>query len=182
MLSLTTPATTTLVTLAQLKEHLNIEHTLDDDRLELLLDNASDQVERDSNLTFRSQVWTQTRWCFGNYITLGVSPVTSVVVTYYDSDNASQTLSSDDYYLSKNAYEAVIYPVESFPDSYYRPDSVTIAITAGGTIPAAAKQATLLLCGAWNENREGEIAGTISTETKLGYERLIKSIRKGFIG
>jgi len=179
MLQIITPPTIPICTLSELKCHLVIEHSEEDTRLNTLLNTCCDVVERDSGLKIRSQVWRQVQKCFSTAVDIEALPVRSVVVKYYDDNNVLQTLDSSDYYLMNSTnLAAKIYPVESFPNIYSRPDAVQIDVTCGyQTIPPAAKQAVLLLAGGWNENREAEISGTITTELKLGYQRLIDLLR-----
>lgn len=181
MLNLTTPSSTYLVTLAQLKSHLAIDTTTEDTRLTLLLATTRDFIERETNTCWTEQVWTQTESSFPSVLSIGKTPVSELEINYYDTDNVLTEWESSNYYLLANNQAAVVLPINDFPETYDRPDAVQITITTGTTIPPAIQQAALMLSASWNELREAEIAGTITSETKIGFDRLIRSYRKGHV-
>jgi uncharacterized phiE125 gp8 family phage protein len=182
MLRLTTAPTDPIVSLDQLKRHLAIEHDLDDERLELLLEAASAFVEREADQAFTSQGWTQTQACFTKPLIVQKTPITSVSVKYRDTNNVEQTLSGGSYYIIRSSVDCRLLPVSGvWPETYGRPDAVTVLVTCGASpMPPEAKQACLMLAAHWNENREAEVQGS-TTEIKIGFDRLIRSLRKGFI-
>ena len=181
--------TTTLVTLAELKAHLGIEYSTDDDRLTNMLYSARDLIEAETDLCITNQTWQQSIPYFKTPTELGKYPIQEVTVVYYDADNAQQGFT--EYYLVQVGKHYRLTPTSSWPTTYARPDAITITMTCGmdssGSaspslyVPPLAKQACLMLCAAWNEVREAEIVGTISTETKLGLDRLLRPLRRGTI-
>lgn len=180
MLNLTTPSTTYLVTLQQLKAHLAIDVDTEDTRLTLLLATTRDFIERETNICWTSQVWTQTEEGFPIALKLKKTPVSSLAISYYNTSNVLTTWNSSNYYLLGNNQAAVVLPVDDFPQTYDRPNAVSCAITTGTTVPPTIQQACLLLAAHWNEHREAEIQGSI-TEIKIGFDRLVRSYRKGHV-
>jgi len=184
MISQTTASTTYLVSLDQLKDHLAItDDTNEDTRLTLMLGSSRDLIERETNYCFTSQVWTQTHADFpSDWLDLDKLPITNLVVKYYDADNVLTTLNSSNYYLVQNDQYASIKPVDDWPTVYDRPEAVQLTLTCGvASVQPAIQHACLMLCAAWSENREAEIIGTITNEIKLGYDRLIRSFRRGLV-
>lgn len=181
MLNQTIAPTTYLVTLDELKLHLSIDDSDSDSRLTMLLEASRDLIEHDAGICFTEQTWTQTFKRYPPVFFAGKIPVQEISFTYYDENNEQQTLDESNYYLLPSGYRFGVVPVLNFPTVYDRPEAITATITCGmTTVPAMAKQACLLLCGAWNELREAE--NLIATnEIKIGYERLIQSLRGKFL-
>lgn len=100
-------------------------------------------------------------------------------VKYYDSANAQQTVDPAIY----TAIEDDIGPVvmldynHTWPVSYSRADAVTVEWTCGyGTpddVPAAIKQAGLLLIGGWYDNRASVIDNNKAIEMPLAVRALL---------
>lgn len=92
---------------------------------------------------------------------LPVSPVQSITsITYYDSDNAEQTLSTDAYRLTilPDRAQVDLAAGYSWPGIFDRADAVTVTYVAGygdasTDIPAGIRQAIRLTAAHWYENR-----------------------------
>ena len=117
-------------------------------------------------------------------ITFHRSPVQSITsVSYYDANNALQTLTSgtDFYACLPTEKPAFIEPLTVFPISYYRTDAVSLIYSAGySTLPPALDEAICLLVGAWIENREDFLAmPTMFPSVPIGVQALIQSCSTG---
>lgn len=90
-------------------------------------------------------------------------------ITYYDENNATQTLDADDWDYSTTEDGADLFLLDNVarPSLYYRPDAVMIEVDAGFdpagtldgtgesfTLPATIEQAILLLTGMWFNARD----------------------------
>lgn len=118
----------------------------------------------------------------------GSDPARSVVVKYIDQDGAEQTADPVTYQIG---WTAPSYVVNAWgvrwPYLRYEPDNVRITYVAGYTLPgaspqtyplpAAIKQAMLLLIGNMYENREANVIGAAVAELPLGVQYLLQPFR-----
>jgi uncharacterized phiE125 gp8 family phage protein len=175
-----TKSSTPPVSVDEIKRHLNIDFSRDDDVLLGLIWAADDFAERETERVYVSQSWQLTLGFFPFRIYLPMPPAASAIVKYYDGDNDLQTLDSADYYvmLSDNV-SSYLEPTNSWPSIYDRPDAVQVTFVNGDSLPPAYTQLIRLLVGGWYENRESEIVGTITSELKIGVGRLVGFLKAG---
>lgn len=174
ILNQTTAPADLLITLADAKTNLAIEHADDDDRITKLIQAAQEIIEDEADASILSQQWALQSCDFPTMLTK--PPVTTIdSVTYYDSDNNSQTLAPSEYYLLSSRYEASVVYNSTRPALYARPDAVTVTYTAGySAAPERAKQACRALVDLLNENRgDGEF------KIPTAVMRLIRSLKHG---
>lgn len=184
-----TPPSATPLALADVKAHLNIDFDADDTLLGALIQAATDHLDGWSGVLGRclvTQTWRQSFEEFtGRTLRLpfpGAASITSV--TYQDADDATQTVAPESYALKEDALGAYLFFAESFtvPETFYRPDAVSVTFTAGygaaDAVPQAIKQAMLLLIGHWYENREAVNIGNIPTEIPMAMNALIAPYRR----
>lgn len=166
------------VTLAELKSHLRISDTNSDSILQVYLDAAINYIDTQtgrklSNVSGRTSYFDS----FGDMELVGDNP-TSVVVTYIDSDGASQTLASSVYALKTHKarpYLTLAYN-QSYPDTRAQDAAVTVTYTSGyttSTLPGTLKAAVLLLGASLHEVREEFVIGTTITSAPITVKRLI---------
>lgn len=112
----------------------------------------------------------------------GASPeVTSI--TYFDDAGGEQTLATTDYILDAVAKRPEIWrPANvSWPSVPRRPGAVKVTWEAGweeaDDVPEDMLHAMRLLIAHWDQNREGVIVGTISSEVQAGVEALLRPFR-----
>ena len=125
------------LTTDQGKRHLRVLHPDLDGEIETLITVARDYAERFTARTLRTTVTrvlkTDAWWC--GDLCLPYPPLIGVTsVTYYDADNASQTLSSANYHveLSTDGGGKVIWAATAtLPAVYTRPDAVIVTFTTG---------------------------------------------------
>lgn len=106
-------------------------------------------------------------------------------ITYYDTANASQTLSSSVYAVNTDDEPGRIRLVwgQTWPTTYTRYDAVTITYTAGygaaSAVPQLAKQAMRMLVGHWYENRQPVIVGMSANAVEYSVASLLSMISTG---
>lgn len=157
-----------LLTLEEAKRHLRVYSSDLDDEVTSLVRAARDYCERFAARTLRGTVTRVIK--MGGWWTcelkLPFPPVLAVSsITYYDTSNASQTLSSANYYVELSTdgggevewvYNATI------PSLYFRDDAVTVTYTTGyadlTSVPPVAVQAMKSkLTELWGSGSESEI-------------------------
>jgi len=184
----TVAPTVSPVTLAEAKAHCRIDTADDDVLVQALIDTAVSHVDGYSGTLGRallSQTWRQDFDGFYSKMRLPVGNVLSITsVTYYDADNAVQTLASTYYTALTDGIGPYVAekPDQSWPSSYTRPDAVSITWTAGygttaASVPAAIRHALLLMIGQWYENREASVIGVSVADLPLAVEALLSPFR-----
>lgn len=158
------------VSLQDIKLHLRIGHSAEDDYLESLIISARSQIE---SYLGRALI-TQTRGLYLNSfprvgcgIEIPNPPLQSIsTVQYYDSSGVLQTIDSENYFVADKSAPAFIIPVNSYswPSTQVgRPQSVIVTYVAGYgdepvSVPYPIKQAIKLIVGYFYENRENNSA------------------------
>lgn len=161
---LVTAASAALVTLAEAKTHLRVDHSDDDTYISGLITAAVSYLDGYSGRLGRAileQTWRVDFGSFSDEMRLPVGNLMAVnSVTYYDDSNAQQTLPSTVYQSSVDGAGAFLSlkPGQMWPAAFARNDAVRVTWSAGygatvASVPAAIKHATLLLIGNWYDNR-----------------------------
>lgn len=172
------------VTLAQAKEHLREDGDAQDAVINGMIPAARRLVEARSWRALITQTWDFTfrRFPTGREMYVPMSPVSSITsVTYRDTDNATQTLSSANYLTDFSEEPAVIRLLEgqTWPDTYFnRPSAVVIRAVVGygaatTDVPENFIQAMNLAIGHWYSHRDSVIVGEISKKIEEGIDTLI---------
>lgn len=202
-LAIITPAAADPVSLAEAKLFLRVNVTDDDALITALISAATDWVQKKTGrqlvtATLQQQwdsfpsVWypprivsqaTGQRLYFAGMtaalLTLDRLPVQSVTsVTYYDTNNAQQTVSSATYFTDLVFNPPRIVPVDAWPSVYLgRPNAVQCTFVAGygvaGTVPEMLRTAVKMLVSHWYENREPVVSkGGIPKEVPMTIEAI----------
>lgn len=170
-----------IITVAELKRHLRVTHSLEDNLIEGIRAAAINYVENFANLFLGSDT------AYG-YLTrfesayFPVGPVTAVEKIEFETDNAGtlSTMPSADYHLDLKSKVARV-AFSDYPTPYeYALNPIRITFTAGHPedgIPGAIMQAIKLICGHLYDHRHSEITGTIATSIKLGVDALLSGER-----
>lgn len=139
----TVPPATTPVSLADMKRHLRVDHTDDDEMIAALLTAATVYFDGWSGILGRclvEQTWRQDFPCFTTYLRLPLAPALSIEdVVYFDGGNVRQTLDDSIFALLSDERGPYVglKPSQSWPASYSRRDAVSVTFKAGyPTIPA----------------------------------------------
>ena len=178
-LVLATPPEGELLSITDAKRHLRILSNDLDDEVAALIAAARDYCERFTQRTLRaSTTWTyKTDAWWTCPLELPMPPALAITsVTYYDADNASQTLSSSNYSLqldTNGGGEVVWASTATLPVLYDRWDAITVTYTAGcteSTLPPVVLQAMKQkLTELYGSGTEGEIrAAKECTDRLLG--------------
>lgn len=157
----TTPPAIEPLTISQAKKQVEVSEgdTAHDEHLSELIVAAREQWEEDTDsycLTQTLQIQTD-RFC--DELRLAGRPIQSIAsISYYDTGNSLQTLSTDIYNLDKRRRLIHRQYSKSWPATVARWDAVTVNYVVGFTdpafVPQIAKQAMLLLVAYYfNANR-----------------------------
>lgn len=175
---LITPPDILPVSLAEMKLHLRIEPsvTVDDELVTALTGAATSHLDGWTGILGRclvEQVWRQDYVSVGGRMCLPLGPVIDVV----EVSGAEGALDADDYNLVTDAGGrsfvdlAAGVSVSGAVSVTYRAGYVTIPAEVGppsaparSTVPEDIKAAIKLFVGAWYENREESIIGTIGAK------------------
>lgn len=166
---LVTPASAALVTLAEAKAHVRVDHSDEDTYISAIINAAVSYLDGYSGRLGRAileQTWRVDFGAFSDEMRLPVGNLMAVSsVTYYDKNNAQQSLASSVYQSSVDGSGAFLSlkPGQVWPAAYARNDAVRVTWTAGygataANVPVAIKHAALLLIGNWYENRSASNA------------------------
>ena len=183
-----TAAPAALITTAEAKAQCRIDSSDEDTLIDALISAAISHLDGYSGVLGRAlvtQTWQQDFSGFCAKMRLPVGNLIEVTeVTYYDASNAEQTLDAAVYATfadSLGPYVA-LKPDQTWPSIYTRSDAVRVTWTAGygaaASVPAAIKQAALLLVSHWYDNRSGVAVGETPTEMPLAVNSLLAPFRR----
>lgn len=166
------------LSLTDAKKQLEIGSGTDhDDQINALIEAARQQWEHDTQAYLIEQTWRLRLPGFYEF-QFSHRPVTAVSsVTYFDTGNTSQTLSSSIYQLDTANNRFRLAHDQDWPDTEGRWDAVTVNYTLGEhaaatTVPEIAKQAMKLLIGHYFENRD--MLMTDAMMSLRAYESLVR--------
>lgn len=192
-LTLLTAPTFEPLTLQTLKNHLRIQHSLEDTHLrDVIIPGVRAAVERYTRRALVKQKWKMTLSEFPGYIEpieLPTPPLQTVdEFAYYDAGGVKRTLLAQQYQLEKDDEGARLHPVVggSWPDTQaWRSAAVEVSFTCGymdtsaadGKLPPDIRSALLLWAAHMYENREPVVVGSIASSMPLGVEDLLGPLR-----
>jgi len=156
------------LSLEEVRLHLRVDHTDEDLVIQSLIEAATaylDGYAGTLNMALMPQTWEQQYPAFpSSPVRLTVTPVQEATVTYYDVDNALQTVpeASHSVEITPDGTVLMLAPGEAWPAAYTRSDAVSIRYLAGyasaSDVPADIRHAMQLMIAAWFDNRDaGEI-------------------------
>lgn len=157
------------LSLAEIKSHLRVDDSSDDEMLSTIIQVAREQVEDITRRALLTSTWdfVLQEWPVENYIKLPYGNLQSVTsVKWKDTDGTETTLTpTTDYLVETNGENVgrVVLPYgESWPsDTLYPSNPITIRFVCGWTaaslIPAKIRAACKLIAGDIYQNREGKI-------------------------
>jgi len=182
----TVAPTETPVTLAEVKAHLRVDHSDEDELISGLIDAATAHIDGYSGILGRALVTQSWKIEVDDWddLDLPLSPVASITsVKYYDGSNAQQTLAATVYQLVNRAGGscAELKYGQTWPVTYTRADAIEVIFVAGygaaSAVPQAIKLAMLLLIGHWYANREA-VSTDAGSPLPLAVESLLAPYRR----
>ena len=121
--------------LEEVKTYVKVDGSTFDAELTASIEGAIDYISDETGIELGYSTITEVYWGFSHVIELAIGSTQSITsIKYYDTDNAQQTLSSDDYdVLIPLNLPARITPTAttSFPATYARPNAVEVVQVAG---------------------------------------------------
>ena len=168
-----------IVTLANMKEFLCVDHSDEDDTITALLDAAAAWCEDYCNRRFKtgsSATFYLERW---RPASLAFGPVTSIVeVKYDDTSGTEQTLDTSKYYYETVHSGSIMIYFHDVPDlQEYNAHPVRITAGVGKVVTNQVKHAVRMLVAHWYENRRAVVMGTNPVEVPIAVEALLNSER-----
>jgi len=171
------------VTTAEAKNYCRVDTgiTEDDTLIGVLVTAARQLVELYTGRSLVTQTWELALDNFpaGSSVELPRGPVQSVtsIKTYDDEDNES-TFASGNYLVDTSLGRVSLNHDAVWPTDLRSTASVLITYVAGygdaaSDVPAALRQAILMLVGHWYENREAVVTGTIAAEVPFTVAALL---------
>jgi uncharacterized phiE125 gp8 family phage protein len=180
----TAPAADPL-TVAQLREHLRIVGSHDDDLLSAYLDAAVKLVAEEQGRALITQTWNWTLqdWPGGTgAICVPKPPLQSVThVKYVDGNGTLTTIDSANYQVDTSGTFGAIVPASGYcwpgvNHDYVAPIQIQFVAgygDAGSDVPETTRVAIRQLVAGWYEHREPVVIGRIVSEVPNQVERLI---------
>ena len=168
-----TTQSTIVVSLAEAKAHMHVDHDDDDDEIEAYVRAAQSAIEERTRRSFAGAVFVETAATRCTVLgRIPIDTVDAVKINTTAGEAFSTTLTvGDDYRLDLTTGEAVLVLDTSVDFA-----EVEITWTAGTSndlnMKDSLRHAVLLLAGAWYENREAIVVGTISAPLPLGVDAL----------
>lgn len=185
-LTIVTPPTMPLVTLADAKSMLLIDHTADDALITALIAAATIEASGVAARSFVTQTWLLAldAWPDDGVVRLPRPPLQSVVsVSYFDANNVEQTIAAADYIVIADTTPGLIVPAvrKAWPTDLRAVAPIRVRYTAGyGTaaeVAASAQgeivQLVKLLAAVDYESREG-----LSSQAAVQRERVLNGCKR----
>lgn len=176
-----------LLTTAEVKTYLTIDHSEDDALIGQLINRATAYLDGPEGYMGRalvSQVWYQTVPAFSSIMKIELGPVVSVdAITYLDPDGVSQTVAGESYYSHRDDRWTFVEPLpgNSWPTSVSaRKDAVKIEFTAGWASSdprlEAIKQGAAMLIGHFMQNTSA-VENSPHFKVPMGVEDILAPFR-----
>ena len=183
----TDPVTTDPVTLTEAKQHLRLDSNDEDAYVTALISAATQWAQ----MFLGRQLVTATYdlclrdWPDGDHIDVPIPPLQSVAsVKYTDSAGVERTMSATDYHVDAASFvgRIVLAYGERWPSGTLRTSNpIVVRFTCGygaaGAVPAAMKQAILLVTGTLYAKRETIVVGHIVQQVPFAAEALLTPYR-----
>lgn len=184
----TVAPTLTPISLEEARAQCKIDSNDEDELLSALIDAATSHLDGYSGTLGRAlitQTWRQDFDCFEDVLRLRVGDLVAVSsVSYYDTSNVSQTLATTVYtaFSDEAGPFVTLKPDQTWPGSYVREDAVRVTWTAGygsaaTSVPAAIRQAMLLMISHWYDNRGVAVMGSVA-DLPFAVDALLSPFRR----
>ena len=182
--TLKTASTSEVVTLADLKSHLRVDHDDEDALIAGYAQAASQWVETYTGRSLSTQTWQLSMASIPRQVWLPrAAPLQTVThVKYYDSTNVLTTLSATNYIVPAFHEPGMVELLDTatLPSVYSRSDAVQIEYVTGyaeGACPQQLAQAVQTLAAHFYEHREATVVFTINKEVEFAVTALCSPYR-----
>lgn len=187
----TTSPSSLPVSVAQAKSHLNLnpDDTTHNDKLQLLIEAATERLEQDLDRQILTATYKQTQFDWNvddalkGELKLYKKAVTVIQsVKYYNEDRTLVTMSSSDYIFDTGRCSLFVQPGKEWPTvETDNPNAVEVTFTAGygadaACAPRMMKTAILLCVGKWFYDPAQE--GSALHSQEVAYERLVSTLMR----
>lgn len=179
-----TAATGNILTSNEVKTHLKVDTTADDNLIAALIVACTNSAQEYTNRFFLETTLDMFADEWKEISTLLKSPVTSVdSIKYFDQDDNQQTLDTSVYAFDMVSMPARIFlkPNQTFPELSERKNAIEVrykvGVSSASDVDQAIKQAVLLTIGNYYENRQAVVTGTIATELPMNAKFLLDQYR-----
>jgi uncharacterized phiE125 gp8 family phage protein len=172
------PTGTDIVSLADMKEFLRVDHSDEDTTITAIIDAATQSIQDYTGRHFKATTWLYQMEFMRNVdIPYSVNTVTGI--SYYNTagNTTSLTNNTDYYYGKENGVLKVKYieiPSDIIDE---RMDAVNIVGTTVNEINAPLTHAIKMLAAHYYENRRAVVVGTITAVIPLGIKAIINPYR-----
>ena len=170
-----------IISTADLKAHLRVDHSDEDTLIEALRDAAIEHVENYCNIKLGDVTAVFYMDGFPMTWEIPVGPVQSIQsIQYNPTSSTTSTLATSNWYadlVRKPARVSVINP-PSVADYWH--NGVQVNFTVGypeADVPAAIVHAIRLIVGHYYEQRQQVVVGAIATELPFGVHALLNPYR-----
>lgn len=199
-LKIVTPATGSILTLQEAKDHLRVTESTEDTLILSLVQAATEHAQVVTKKQFLTATYDLCieQWPYGSgwyidpegWAVLGGDlllprpPLQSVTwIHYVDGDGVTQTVPASTYCVDVGDEPGRIWLAynQSWPSYRVQREPITIRFIAGygahEDVPETIKSAVKLHVGWLYENRESAITGTIVAELPFSYRALLSGVR-----
>ena len=177
------------VSLPEVKEHLRVDGTDEDDLVEAMMGAAVNWVEEFCSRQLITATWQLTldTWPRGDEFRLPRPPAASITsIKYHQSDGTTSTMPAADYFLDSTddygPHRVILEEGKSWPSEQLRRAAVVEVLYVAGygladDVPDLFKSGIRTVTGTLYEHRETEGVGTITALLKHSAEWLLTPYR-----
>lgn len=185
---LDTPASGPVLSVADLRDHLNIDFNDDDQYIESLISAATDRLDgirSPLNVALVSQTWRQDFDRFSAIMRLPLGPVSAITeVGYLDASHDAQVVDNSNYYLLTDQVGPYVEFDDdfSFPTISTRSAAVSIKFVAGfgaaAAVPETYKHMIKMTVAHWYEHREAVVVGDNAVPLPMSVQSMFEQNRR----
>lgn len=171
------PTGTDLISLADIKEFLRVDHSDEDTTITAIIDAAAQSIQNYTGRHFKTTTFVFNLDSF-HFIEFPYQVTSVTSVTYLDRAGDSQTLATTKYFTDTGRQPGRIN-FKNTPDLVEdKFNRVTINGTVTNDINSPLTHAIKMLCAHFYENRRAVVVGTLSAvEIPLGVKAIINPYR-----
>ena len=170
---------TGVISLADAKAHLRVDHSTDDTLITSLIKTAGEIVEEYTGTYLSSCTFVAYADCFREFMLVHAGPDARITgVGYTQEDGTSATVNTSHYHVDVKSYPIRLQFDHIPSDVDDRLNAVQIKGSAGyTTVPSALKSAMLLIIGHLYEHRKDVLVGIQSAPLVHGAKYLMDKFK-----